>query len=213
MIDTLPREVQNKIFYYVGGDVVQKDIRERIEMMRLQKVWTKFIMRDVSAFYRYPTMRLPTPLMRDMLNSEKGWPKTLWNYVETEMTNIDRERYGLEDEIGGYGFYTQDTFDYIVFCLYFITIIKYKLGLDTNLYELHPWSGYWDLPYWTYSSRIEFHSSSASQILIEYKKIYMKQEGINTCHMPTSYDKLKSVMNTWYTEDEQKEVGELLRVM
>ena len=213
MIQLLPRDLQNKIFYYVGMDVEQKDIRERIEMMRLQKVWTKFIMRDVSAFYMYTTIRLPIPLMREMLNMEKGWPKKLWDYVEAEMTNIDRKRYGIENEVGGYGFYTQDTFDYIVFCLYFITIVKYKLGLDTPLYELHPWSGCWDLPYWTYSSRIEFHSTSASQILTEYTKIYMKKEGVYSSSRATSYHELKFAMNTWYTEDRQKEVGELLRVM
>jgi len=212
MIQLLPRELQNKIFYYVGRDIEQKDIREKIEMMRLQNVWKKFIMRDVSAFYRY-TIRLPILLMREMLNMEKGWPKTLWDYVESEVTNIDRDRYGMEDIPGGYGFYTGETFDYIVFCLYFITIVKYKLYLDTPLYEMHPWSGCWDLPYWTYSSRIEFHSFSASGILTEYTKIYMKKEGVYSSSSATSYDELKLAMNTWYNEDRQKEVGELLRVM
>ena len=126
MISRLPQEIQNKIFYYVGGNIEEKDVREQIKAIEVARyLKTGPCRRRYAGFgvlEAYPWWDIrcsgdrcgvwPQSLLRALAKGENSdWCKRLFLFIQGSRKGVT----------------ISEVVDYLTFCFHYVNYLKHHI--------------------------------------------------------------------------------------
>jgi hypothetical protein len=110
MIATLPREIQNKIFFYIGGDITEEDIFFQKKFIQTKKKVCEYGRLNIPSFnlgWNMPAHKISRKLLTELTKvyyGDSDWCKVLFYRTK-------RARSGIT--IG-------ELIEYLMFCFYYV---------------------------------------------------------------------------------------------
>ena len=94
MIDTLPKEIQNKIFYYIGGDVTENDILFQKKFIKTKKRVNEYGRLNMQSFnlgWKVMSHTISRRLLTELTKAHdehSDWCKVLFYHIKRDRTGI-----------------------------------------------------------------------------------------------------------------------------